>query len=135
VYEKLKSNLSPMLSQIAHIAEAAIASILVAGILFLLARMILEYGRIVLLGGSFEFSSLLTRALDLIIGIEFTKMLCRHAPDAIIEVLMFATARQAIIDHSRMLENLLAVIAISILFAVKKYILSENTREKIGRMI
>jgi hypothetical protein len=121
-----KENLSEIFNKTANIVEAAVAATLFIGILFLLSQMIMEYATIALHGGNFDFSHFLTRALDLIIGIEFTRMLCRHTPDTIIDVLMFATARQAILDHSRILENLFAVIAIALLFAVKKYILSHK---------
>ena len=38
----------------------------------------------------------LTMALNLAVGVEFVKMLCKHTPETIIEVLLFATARQMI---------------------------------------
>ena len=51
-------------------------------------------------------------------------MLYLHTPLTVFEVLMFAIARQIIIDHSSPLNSLLGVIAIAILFATRKFLFS-----------
>lgn len=61
-------------------------------------------------------------AFNLVICIEFIKMLCKHTPDTLIEVLMFAIARQMIVEHTTPVENLLVISAIAILFAIKKFL-------------
>lgn len=61
-------------------------------------------------------------AFNLVICIEFIKMLCKHTPDTLVEVLMFAIARQMIVEHTRPIENLLVILAIAILFAIKKFL-------------
>ena len=43
------------------------------------------------------FNTLLASAFNLVIGIEFIKMLCKHSPDTVIEVLLFAIARKLIV--------------------------------------
>ena len=53
-------------------------------------------------------------AFNLVICIEFVKMLCKHTPDTLVEVMMFAIARQMIVE-------LIVVLAIAILFAIKKF--------------
>lgn len=58
---------------------------------------------------------------ELVIGIEFVKMLAKHTPGSAIEVLLYTIARTLIIDHSSMLASLLGVVSIAILFAVRKY--------------
>ena len=40
------------------------------------------------------FTSFLSQALSLVVGVEFVKMLCRHSAQTVVEVLLFATARQ-----------------------------------------
>jgi len=92
-----KWDMTKILNRIVDLVELAIAFALVAGILVLFVQMIHEYGSLAIRYGNYDFSSFLSKALNLIIGIEFTRMLCRHTPDTIIEVLMFATARQIII--------------------------------------
>ena len=40
------------------------------------------------------FNNYLSIAFNFVIGIEFIKMLCKHTPETVIEVLLFAIARQ-----------------------------------------
>ena len=61
-------------------------------------------------------------AFNLVICIEFVKMLCKHTPDTLVEVMMFAIARQMIVEHTSPQQNLLVVLAIAILFAIKKFL-------------
>ena len=120
-----------VVSYISKIVEGIIAVVLIIAIVYLFVRMILEYGGLAVQGKDFAFNMFLARAIDLIIGIEFAKMLYRHTPDTVIDVLMFATARQAVLDHTRIMENLLAVIAIAILFVLRMYVIpgAENKTE------
>lgn len=68
------------------------------------------------------FSTFLENALNLIVGVEFIKMLCRHTPGSAIEVLLFAIARQMVVEHTSPLENLVTIITIAIIFAIRKYL-------------
>ena len=61
-------------------------------------------------------------AMTLAIGIEFVKMLCTHQPGTIIEVLLFATARQMIVEHLNVYETLVGIGAIAALFAIRKFL-------------
>ena len=49
-------------------------------------------------------------------------MLCRHNMDSVIEVLMFAMTRHLIVEETSMLEGLICVVAVSILFVVRKFL-------------
>lgn len=69
-----------------------------------------------------DYSILLKRAMDIIIGVEFIKMLCRHNMDSVIEVLMFTMARHLIVLETTMLDGLICIIAVSLLFVVRKYL-------------
>ena len=74
------------------------------------------------LSDDIHYHELLKRAMDIIIGVEFIKMLCRHNLDSVIEVLMFAMARHLIVYESSMVDGLICIVAISILFVVRKYL-------------
>ncbi|MCT4596570.1 MAG: hypothetical protein N4A50_01655 [Vallitalea sp.] len=76
----------------------------------------------------------LADALQIIIGIEFIKMLAKHTPSSAVEVLLFAIARKIIVEHNTMLDTLIGVVAIAILFATRKY-LHSATRESTDGMI
>ena len=71
-----------------------------------------------------NYDDLLTACFNLIIGVELIRMLYLHTPLTVFEVLMFAIARQIIIDHSSPVNSLLGVIAIAILFATRKFLFS-----------
>lgn len=68
------------------------------------------------------FNDYLSIAFNFVIGIEFIKMLCKHTPETVIEVLLFAIARQLIVEHMTIFQNLIGVIAIAGLFATRKYL-------------
>lgn len=67
-------------------------------------------------------SDLMGKALSLAIGVEFVKMLCRHTPSIVIEVLLFATARQMVVEHLSPLNTLLGIVSIAILFGTRKFL-------------
>lgn len=52
-------------------------------------------------------------------------MMYSHSPDTVFEVLLFAIARQIIIDHSSSWGSLIGVCAIAALFATRKYLFCE----------
>ena len=69
---------------------------------------------------------ILDDAIILAIGAELIKMLCKHTPETVIEVLAFALARQLIVGHAAPLENLITVIAIAALFAIRRFLLQRH---------
>jgi len=77
-----------------------------------------------------EFERILSAAFALVIGVEFTKMLYKHTPETIIDVLLFAIARQTIIYHTNMIDMLVGVVAIGGLFAAKHYFIYMRSKKK-----
>ena len=69
---------------------------------------------------------ILDKAITLAIGAELIKMLCKHTPETVIEVLAFALARQLIVGHAEPWENLITVVAIAILFGVRRFLLKRH---------
>lgn len=70
------------------------------------------------------------KALTLVVGVEFVKMLILHTPESVIEVLLYAVARQIIISHESAMENLVGVLAVALIFVVKKYFLNAAGQKK-----
>ena len=113
--------------EISYIFELFISVIVGIGILIFAIRLVI---------GLFDVSTftdegetlfkILDKAIILAIGAEFIKMLCKHTPETVIEVLAFALARQLIVGHATPLENLITVIAIAILFAVRRFLLKRH---------
>ena len=72
------------------------------------------------------FTTFLSQALSLVVGVEFVKMLCRHSAQTVVEVLLFATARQMVVEHLNPTQTLIGIIGIGILFAIRKYLMTDS---------
>lgn len=76
--------------------------------------------------------SFLSVAFNVVIGIEFLKMLSRHNLSTVVEVLLFAIARQMVVEHTTPQENILMIVAIAILFMIRKYLFIPELDDKGG---
>ncbi|MDD2534120.1 MAG: phosphate-starvation-inducible PsiE family protein [Eubacteriales bacterium] len=74
----------------------------------------------------FDIHTYLGVIFELIIAVEFVKMISKHTPESTIEVLLFVIARKIVIDEPRYNEILLGVAAIAALFIVKKYLIQKS---------
>lgn len=80
-------------------------------------------------GDSSAFIEFLERVLDIIIGIELFKMLCKPRAATVLEVMMFCIARHMIVHDTSALENLLTVIGVAVIVVTKKYFLASKKPE------
>lgn len=71
---------------------------------------------------AFSIDDFLAKVLLIIMGIEFVKMLMLHTYGAVIDVLLFAMARQMIITHNGPEGTLLSVLSVALIFAIKKFL-------------
>lgn len=76
----------------------------------------------------FQLETYLSFSLSLIVGIEFVKMLILQIPGSLVEVVMFAVARQIIMSHDSAFDNLIGVIAVLLMFLCRKYLLGEGSK-------
>ena len=131
----MKRDLQDMTYELTYYLELVIAiimNIIIAVLTFkLLAVAVPEF----FMGEKLELGYSLEKAMMLAIGLEFVKMLCKHTPSTIIDVLLFAIARQMIVEHTSTLENLLTVVALAALFATRKYLLChfDETEKRVYR--
>lgn len=109
------------IDSIATYAEQALAIILLAAIVILIVRF-MENSIFGVWKEQINLTDCLEQAMTIAIGIEFVKMLCTHTPGTIIEVLLFATSRQMIVEHLNGVQTLLGIFAIAGLFAIRKYL-------------
>ncbi len=58
----------------------------------------------------------------IVIGVEFVKMIASHSVDSVIDVLLVALARQMVVEHVEPLGGLFIIIAVSLLFMVRRYL-------------
>ena len=77
-----------------------------------------------------ELNSFLAEGLLLVIGVELVVMLCLHVPGTLIEVLLFAIARKLILlpKTSGMIDLFLGILAIGIIFGIRKYLLNQEEK-------
>jgi hypothetical protein len=75
-----------------------------------------------------QFNDLLGQILLVVIGVELVVMLSLHIPGALIEVLLYAIARKLLLlpKSERMLDLLFGIMAIAGLFAIRKYLLTND---------
>lgn len=119
----MKKFISNIILRTADILEIIIGILLAISICILLIFLVSDLRLIALHKNDIEsFNAFLASAFNLVIGIEFIKMLCKHTPATVIEVLLFAIARQLIVEHTSTIENLVGIISIGMLFAIRKYL-------------
>lgn len=107
-----------------YIFELFISLIVGIAIAVLAVRMIVDaVGLSLYSKGTEALVAVLDDAITLAIGAELIKMFCKHTPETVIEVLAFALARQLIVVHASPIENLITVLAIAVLFAVRRFLL------------
>ncbi|MDU1006711.1 MAG: hypothetical protein E7A63_16825 [Clostridium butyricum] len=119
----MKRFLREQVMKVADMLETVIGILLAVSIGILVVYLIGNIKSIITNHSDLEvFNNYLAAAFNLVIGIEFIKMLCKHTPETVIEVLLFAIARQLIVEHTTTMENLVGIISIGILFATRKYL-------------
>ncbi|MBQ8413896.1 MAG: hypothetical protein IJX58_01445 [Clostridia bacterium] len=74
---------------------------------------------------------LLHNVLTIVIGLEFVSMLIDLTPANTLEVLILAIARYVIIDHTDAVSNIVCVVCIAGLFAIKKFLIPKEDMKKV----
>lgn len=110
------------MAQAATAIEIAISMVVLIAILIVGMKVIVEvFNLAVDQNATAHFEQVLGHAFNLIIGVEFIKMLAKHTPGSAIEVLLFAIARQMVVEHTTPLENLIGIISIALIFIIRKF--------------
>ena len=76
------------------------------------------------------FLDFLGYVLNVLIGIEFFKMLCKPDVDTILEVVMFVIVRHMVVLETSTVENLLTIVGMAIIFAIKKFLKEPKSETK-----
>ncbi len=125
----MRKKLQDKMFEVSYLVELMISVIVGIAIIFFGVRMVID---MVALFNNYQGMDSLVAVLDdaiiLAIGAELIKMFCKHTPETVIEVLAFALARQLIVGHEKPLENLITVIAIAILFVVRRFLLKRHDK-------
>lgn len=118
----MKKKITAFLKVLTNLLEFAIAALLAMGIIIITFQLFMSVGNLTDLSKYPNYDDLLTVCFNLIIGVEMIRMLYLHTPMTVFEVLLFAIARQIIIEHASFLDSFLGIIAVAILFGIRKFL-------------
>ncbi|WP_324825810.1 phosphate-starvation-inducible PsiE family protein [Sinanaerobacter sp. ZZT-01] len=128
--EKIKQSMNTLANLIFYLCSLLEGIISIIILLVIVIETIVMVDRFDVLDfqnlGSAQLNSILGSILWLVIGLEFIKMLMEHSHGAVLEVLLFAVARQMIVEHTSMIENFFAVAAIAGIFAIRKFLYNKE---------
>lgn len=127
VNHNIRKHFNTIIYNISRYTEIALSMVILLVIALAGFRLIMEVADTSVMSMDTEFfSTFLSQALSLVVGVEFVKMLCQHSAQTVVEVLMFATARQMVVEHLGSVETLIGVLSIAVLFAIRKYLMTDN---------
>lgn len=119
--KKWRTDLRNRIIQASSLLEVLLSGLVLVGLVFSAVPLIRWTPGLLVDGNDMEIRTFLERSLDIVIGIEFIKMLAKHSPGSSLEVLLYAIARHLVVGHDSALENLLSVGAIALIFIVRKF--------------
>ena len=120
--QQLRERFRNRIAQTATAIEIAISILVLIAICIVGVRVVFEVFDLALdAQATSHFDTVLAHAFNLVIGVEFIKMLAKHRPGSAIEVLLFAIARQMVVEHMTAVENLIGIVAIAIIFIIRKF--------------
>ncbi len=123
----MRKKLQDKMFELSYLFELFISVIVGIAVLMLSIRLLVETLNVsVYFGGASSLLKILDDAIILAIGAELIKMLCKHTPETLIEVLAFALAHQLIVGHAAPWENLITVLSIAALFAIRRFLLKQH---------
>ena len=110
------------------ISTAATAIEITLGAIILIAGIVASLGMVFttdtqqLFVSSDYLQERLSDACLIIIGIELIKMITSYTIDSVVDDMLLAIARQMVVEHTSPVENLIMVVAVGILFVIRKYL-------------
>ena len=119
----MKKDLQDMVHELTYYIELVIAVIMCGVIAIMTLKLLTTAIPDYIMGDKIQIEGFLEKVMLLAIALEFVKMLCKHPPSTVIDVLLFAIARQIVVEHTTTLENLIGIVALAGLFATRKYLL------------
>ena len=120
-----KHTVNVVLARVAEYLEILVALVVVAALICSFLPLVKELPAMLLPADGAVTDGLqqfLGHAFNLIIAIEFIKMLTKHNPGSALELMMYAIARHMVIGGDHGVDLLINVCAIALIFAVRKYL-------------
>ena len=118
VESRSRKALRSYIIQASTLLEIVLSGLVLIGLLLSAVPLIKWMPGLLFDGNEVEIRIFLERSLDIVIGIEFIKMLAKHSPGS---SLVYAIARHMVVGHESALDNLISVGAIALIFVVRKF--------------
>ena len=117
-------NTDKIIHKILHIIEFVIA---ILTLIVMVGLMGLEIYKMITVSGYFDdASTFLHHVLTIVVGLEFVRMLINMTPSNTLEVLIVAISRQVILSHNDPISNIVCVVCIAGLFAVRRFLVPKG---------
>lgn len=129
--ERIKQLFRDQIAEAAGLLEVVLSGIVLVGLLMSVVPLVEWMPGLVVEGNDVEVYEFLTRSLDIVIGIEFIKMLAKHSPGSVLEVLLYAIARNMIVGHEDAVQNLVSVAAIALIFIIRRFFFVPSFGQKL----
>jgi len=134
----VRNRIKALLSGTATVIELLVAVMIILTVLLASISMafdLFEYGLGVFSDDAGEsiFSEIFEMAIHIVIGIEMVKMIVKHTPASVLEVLLFVIAKRVVAESNfRSIDILICVVAIAVVFAIKKFLHFDNVLYRDG---
>lgn len=126
----IKKKILSKLYGISYYLEMFISLLLIVVIIFLSVKLVINIFDIsFMLSNEDVFTYFMENAMSLAVGVELIKMLCKHSASTVVEVLLFAIARQIIVSHSSVMNMVAGVLCIVALLATRKFLFLPDDKE------
>lgn len=126
----IKKRILSKLYGISYYLEMFISLLLIVVIIFLSVKLVINIFDInFMLSNEDVFTYFMENAMSLAVGVELIKMLCKHSASTVVEVLLFAIARQIIVSHSSVMNMVAGVLCIVALLATRKFLFLPDDKE------
>ena len=99
-----RTSLRNRIIQASSLLEVLLSGLVLIGLLLSVVPLIRWMPGLLFDGNEAEIRTFLERSLDIVIGIEFIKMLAKHSPGSSLEVLLYAIARHLVVGHDSAVE-------------------------------
>lgn len=115
-----------------HILEKIIAVILMAVVIVAGVYLVKDIVEGIRVGFDNDLiKTILSDTLNIIIVIEFIRVLVKHTMGMVVEVLIFALARGLIVADEKIWEMTITIVAIVLLFACRKFLFLKDDLKRI----
>lgn len=132
-----RHKLRKTISTLAGITEILVAVIILLAVLVSAVLLVVDlFGYSGALFGKeavVSYNDIFSTAIYIVIGIEMIKMIVKHTPDSVLEVVLFVVAKRIVADASfGSIDLLLCVLAIAAIFAVRKFLHFDASKMRDG---